>query len=70
VRIAEEKLAKAADLMPRNATVTKMVGEGYELLGRREQAIAFYRQAIALDPKASASLKAEVDRLSKNAGKL
>jgi protein O-GlcNAc transferase len=70
VRLAEEKLSKAAELMPRNATVMKTVGEGYELLGRPDQAIAFYRRAIALDPKANASLNGEVDRLNKTAGKL
>jgi tetratricopeptide (TPR) repeat protein len=69
-RIAEQKLSKAAELMPRNATVMKTVGEGYELLGRPDQAIAFYRRAIALDPKANASLNGEVDRLKKTAGKL
>jgi len=67
---AEEKLKKAVEIMPRNGIVLKTVGQVYEALNRPQQAIEFYRRAIAADEKTNAGLNADIERLGGTVGKL
>ena len=69
-RNVEEKLKKAVEIQPHDPVVLKTVGQAYELLGSPEQAIQFYRRAIAADEKANAGLHADIERLSRTIGKL
>lgn len=69
-RAAEEKLKQAIEILPSNGAVLKMVGQGYQLLDRPQQAIDFYRRAIAADGKANAGLRKDIERLGGTVGKL
>jgi len=69
-RLVEEKLKKAAEILPHNAVVLKTVGQAYEFLDRPAQAIEFYRRAITANPKANDALHADIERLSAVIGKL
>ncbi|MEX2093855.1 MAG: sulfotransferase [Pirellulales bacterium] len=48
---AEELLERATRLAPQNTRVRCMIARSYNIIGRPEQAIEHYEQALALDPQ-------------------
>lgn len=69
VRLVEEKLDKLSRSCRITGLFSRLSAQAYELLDRPEQAIEFYRP-IAADEKATAGLRADIDRLGRNIGKL